>query len=81
MEPTADERRAWQDWIDRACAATGVDPAQVNVDEVLALASTVARNVARPMVPVTAFIAGLAVGNAASAQPVIARLTEEATRH
>lgn len=65
MPHETDDTQAWQEWITTACRVTGTDPGQVDVDQILGLAGQVARQVARPMVPVTAFIAGLAVGSGA----------------
>ena len=49
-------------WIRTAGDELGVDPDAVAVDELLDLARDVARGVARPAVPLTAFLAGYAVG-------------------
>lgn len=73
-----EDRQAWQDWIHQACAAVGIDPGEVPVAEILDLAGDVARGVARPMAPVTAFIAGVAVGRGAEPQAVIAALAAAA---
>ena len=47
-------------WIDQLCEALGVDRALVDIDRILEVASSVAHQVARPAVPVSMFVAGLA---------------------
>ncbi|ROS26168.1 NTP transferase domain-containing protein [Cellulomonas sp. PhB150] len=47
-------------WVDRLTTEIGVDRSLVDVDRILELASDVAHQVARPAVPVTLFVAGLA---------------------
>jgi len=58
----AEDRSEWRPFIDRACAAVGVDPAQVDEDVVLPLTREIAHAGARPMAPVSAYLLGLAVG-------------------
>ncbi|WP_456844926.1 DUF6457 domain-containing protein [Cellulomonas sp. P5_C6] len=53
-------------WIDQITAALGVERELVDIDRLLEVASDVAHQVARPAVPVTMFVAGLA---AASSNP------------
>jgi len=61
---TDDPRRApgadLPEWIDQLCAALGVDRAMVDIDRILEVSSDVAHRVARPAVPVSMFVAGLA---------------------
>jgi hypothetical protein len=61
---TDDPRRApgadLPEWIDQLCAALGVDRAMVDIDRILEVSSSVAHQVARPAVPVSMFVAGLA---------------------
>lgn len=52
------------DWVATIAAELGVDPALVEVDEILDLASVAAHNVVRPAAPLTTFMAGLAAGRA-----------------
>lgn len=47
-------------WVDRLTTEIGVDRSLVEIDRILDLASDVAHQVARPAVPVTLFVAGLA---------------------
>jgi hypothetical protein len=47
-------------WVDRLTTEIGVDRGLVDIDRILELASDVAHQVARPAVPVTLFVAGLA---------------------
>ncbi|AEI10615.1 DUF6457 domain-containing protein [Cellulomonas gilvus] len=47
-------------WVAHVTALLGVDPGAVDVDRLLGLSSDVAHAVARPAVPVTMFVAGLA---------------------
>jgi len=48
------------DWVDRLCAALGLDDAAVDVPLVLDLARDAAHAVARPAAPLTAFLVGYA---------------------
>lgn len=52
----------WQHWIADACAAVGVDPADVDIAGIHGLTKEIAHGFARPMAPVGSFILGLAVG-------------------
>lgn len=67
---TDDPRRApgadLPEWIDQITTAFGVERELVDIDRLLEVASDVAHQVARPAVPVTMFVAGLA---AASSNP------------
>ena len=57
-------------WIESLTAALGVDRALVDIDRLLEVAADVAHQVARPAVPVTMFIAGLAAaGSRPGADP------------
>ncbi len=51
-------------WIAALAPELGLDPALIDVPTVLALAGEVARAVARPAAPVTAFAVALAAGRA-----------------
>ncbi|GAA3742594.1 hypothetical protein GCM10022225_27650 [Plantactinospora mayteni] len=62
-------------WVAAACAELDVDPAQVDVSQVLDLARDVAHNVLRPGAPVTAYLLGLAVGRGADPAVAAAALT------
>jgi hypothetical protein len=57
--PTLDE------WTAQICDALGLDPAY-DRDAVLELTRDVARGVARPAAPLTAYLLGVAVGRGAS---------------
>ena len=60
-----------------ALRALGVDPALVDTDRLLGVAADVAHQVARPAVPITMFIAGLAAAGVDPA-PILARIEAEA---
>ena len=61
------------DWTDAVRAELGLaDDPQVRL--VLLLAKDVAHGVLRPAAPVTAYLAGLAVGRGADPQDVVARV-------
>ncbi len=62
------------DWTARACAELGIDPATVDLRQILDLARDAAHQVERPAAPVTAFLLGLAVGGGMSADNAAARL-------
>lgn len=59
---SGEDRSEWRPFIERACAAVGVDPATVDEDEVLDLTRVIAHDGERPMAPVAAYILGLSVG-------------------
>ena len=48
------------EWVAHVTERYGIDPALVDVDRLLNVSSEVAHTVARPAVPVTMFVAGLA---------------------
>lgn len=58
----AEDRSEWRPFIERACAAAGVDPSVVDEDAILDLTRVIAHDGVRPMAPVGAYILGLAVG-------------------
>lgn len=62
MARPEDDRELWLRWLTDAAAEVGVNVEDIPIDELLDLASAVADDVARPMAPVTAFVAGLAAG-------------------
>lgn len=63
------------DWTAAACAELGIDPAEVDVRQILDLARDAAHQVDRPAAPVTAFLLGLAVGGGMPADQATARLS------
>ncbi|HTA01733.1 MAG TPA: DUF6457 domain-containing protein [Streptosporangiaceae bacterium] len=63
------------DWTAAACAELGIDPAVVDVRQILDLARDAAHQVDRPAAPVTAFLLGLAVGGGMPADQAAARLS------
>ncbi len=66
------------EWVDHIAEVLGVERSLIDVDRLLALSSEVAHGVARPAVPVTMFVAGLA---AAGADPGrIAELLDDVER-
>jgi hypothetical protein len=62
------------DWTAAACAELGIDPAVVDLKQILDLARDAAHQVDRPAAPVTAFLLGLAVGGGTPAVDATARL-------
>ena len=62
-------------WIEAACDELGVDRAEVDERLILDLARDAAHRVDRPAAPVTAFLAGLAVGSGQPLVDVAGRLT------
>jgi hypothetical protein len=67
-------------WIDQLCTELGVDRALVDIDRILEVASGVAHQVARPAVPVTLFVAGLAAAGSdpAAVERLLTRIEERA---
>ncbi|MBL7498188.1 molybdopterin-guanine dinucleotide biosynthesis protein MobA [Frankia sp. CNm7] len=63
---------ALEEWVARAGAALGLDPAAVDVAELLDLTRDVAHGVARPAAPLTAFLVGLAAGRAGGTPAAVA---------
>lgn len=62
--------------VDRMCTAAGVQRTDVDVTAVLDLTRHIAHNADRPLAPIGAFIAGLAVGgHGADLSAVIAQLS------
>ena len=53
-------------WADQVAEVLGVAPAELAVDELLAVAGLSARAAVRPAAPVTTYLLGLAVGRAAA---------------
>ncbi|WP_425307836.1 DUF6457 domain-containing protein [Ammonicoccus fulvus] len=64
-------------WLDAVAPELGVNSADIPVGDVLDLSKVVAHDVTRPGVPVTAFLAGLAVGSGLNPD-ALATLTERA---
>lgn len=65
-------------WLETVGPDVGVDPDEIPVGDILDLATAVARGVLRPGVPVTAFLAGLAVGRGLPPEAVLAGLSDRA---
>jgi hypothetical protein len=67
-------------WIDDLCEALGVDRSLVDIDRVLEVSSSVAHQVARPAVPVSMFVAGLAAAGTdpAAVQRLLTAIQERA---
>jgi len=63
-----------QDWTRAAGAELGVQADDATVRDILDLARDIAHQVERPAAPVTAFLAGLAVGTGQPLAAVSARL-------
>lgn len=60
----------WHDWVEQACAAVGVDRQNVDIKAIHGLTKRVAHNLDRPLAPVSSYILGIAVGQAAAAGQV-----------
>lgn len=73
-----EDRSAWRPFIERACAAVGVDPALVDEDAILRLAKTTSQQGAKPMAPVATFILGLAMGSHPGEDAATIRLIDQA---
>lgn len=63
------DQEGWRPWIAHVCAAMGVDPARVDVEEIHVLTRAVAHGLSRPMAPVSAHLWGLALGADPDADP------------
>ncbi|MGO8957158.1 MAG: DUF6457 domain-containing protein [Streptosporangiaceae bacterium] len=61
-------------WTAAVCAEFGIDPAAVDLRKILDLVRDVAQQVERPAAPVTAFLAGLAIGAGVPADEAIGRV-------
>lgn len=57
-EMTPEERQLLSAWIEHVTARSDLGNVEVPLEELLALAGVVATGVARPAVPVTAYLAG-----------------------
>ncbi len=62
--PLPEDPARWEAWVRRAAAVLEVDPDAVDIPALLRLSRTVAHQVERPLVPVSSFMLGLAVGRA-----------------
>ncbi|WP_298134157.1 DUF6457 domain-containing protein [Micropruina sp.] len=67
-----------REWLTRVAAELGLDPAVVldHEEDLLAMVSVVAHGQSRPGAPLSAFLAGVAVGRGAAASEVAARVAE-----
>lgn len=63
MSETETTHERWASWVEEACGAVGVDAESVDVVTILAMTTSIAHGVERPMAPVGAYILGLAVGH------------------
>lgn len=63
------EHEGWQQFVEKACHAVGVDPSLVDITAVLDITREVAHAGARPMAPVSAYLLGLASGMDPDADP------------
>ncbi len=64
------------DWTQRVIGALGLDP-QLDRDLILDLTREVAHGVARPAAPLTAFLVGLAAGQAGGSPEDVRRTAEQ----
>lgn len=55
-----DSREDWLAWVRDACKTLEIDPATVDVDQILDLTRDVAQRFTRPMAPVAAYLIGRA---------------------
>jgi len=67
-----------ENWTEAVCAELGIAPGDVDRDLILDMTKDVAHGVARPAAPLTAFIAGVAIGRGADAAEVMERITARA---
>jgi len=68
------------EWTSAVAHELGLDPATVDTDRVLGLARDVAHAVMRPAAPLTAYLAGVAVGQGRDPESVFTAVTELARR-
>jgi hypothetical protein len=64
-----------EDWTATVCDALGIEPGSVDVTAVLDMTRDVAHEVARPAAPLTAYLAGIAVGRGAPPDEVVTKVT------
>ena len=57
-----DDDALWGEWLDRACAALGIDRALADVALVHTVSREIAHGFVRPMAPVGPFLIGVALG-------------------
>lgn len=75
----SEDRSGWEPFVERVCAALEVDPARIDIDEILTLSREIAHTGARAMAPVSAYILGIAVGSNPTASPeYLRRVLEDA---
>ena len=75
----SEDRSGWEPFVERVCAALEVDPARIDIDEILTLSREIAHTGARAMAPVRAYILGSAVGSNPTASPeYLRRVLEDA---
>jgi hypothetical protein len=65
-----------EDWTAAVCADLGLDPGTADIKAVLDLARDVAHGVARPAAPLTAYLAGVAVGSGQDEQTVVRHIAQ-----
>ena len=70
MARPTDDIELWHAWLAKATDEVGGSVAEIPIDALLDLVAAVAYDVARPMAPVSAFVAGLAAGRGADAEAV-----------
>ncbi len=72
-----------REWLKQVAGDLDLDPAVVlgHEEELLAMVSSVAHGPSRPGAPLSAFLAGVAVGRGAAASGVIGRITELADQY
>ena len=71
----SEDRQEWDAYVARVCAALGLDPGLVPIDEVLDLTRVIAHGGMRPMAPVSAYILALAAAGRPDADVVELRRT------
>ncbi len=72
--PNSSSAPTLSEWTASVCTVLGVPPEAVDRDLVLELARDTAHGVARPAAPLTAYLAGVAVGRGADPGAVVAAI-------
>ncbi|MDO5503016.1 MAG: DUF6457 domain-containing protein [Actinomycetia bacterium] len=67
--PNEDEQR-WAAWVQEATTSLGIDAGTVDIAAIHQLSKEVSHRLERPLVPVSAFVLGLAVGGAGVGGPL-----------
>ncbi|MBW3085036.1 hypothetical protein KEM60_01228 [Austwickia sp. TVS 96-490-7B] len=83
--PTHDltvEQERWNAWVRSTSDLLGIDPAVVDISAIHDLTRTIARELDRPLAPVSSFMLGVAIGaRGADADPAALTALIESTVH